>query len=52
MNDLLSGSFKTSVADGSSPPHSHNIEMSKAKVSGGSCHGRKYRPLFCFFLHR
>ncbi|AEE78943.1 Syntaxin-122 [Arabidopsis thaliana] len=48
MNDLLSGSFKTSVADGSSPPHSHNIEMSKAKVSGGSCHGGN--NLDTFFL--
>ncbi|KAL1199870.1 syntaxin [Cardamine amara subsp. amara] len=39
MNDLLSRSFNRSVTDDSSPPHSHNIEMSKAKVSGGSCHG-------------
>lgn len=39
MNDLLSRSFNRSVADDSSPPHSHNIEMSKAKFSGGSCHG-------------
>lgn len=39
MNDLLSRSFNRSVADDSSPPHSHNIEMSKAKVSGGSCRG-------------
>ncbi|CAL9246662.1 unnamed protein product [Arabidopsis halleri] len=39
MNDLLSRSFNRSVADDSSPPHSHNIEMSKAKFSGGSCKG-------------
>ncbi|KAJ0231191.1 Syntaxin-122 [Hirschfeldia incana] len=36
MNDLLSRSFKRSVADDSSPPHSHGIEMPKAKYSGGS----------------
>lgn len=40
MNDLLSRSFNRSVSDDSSPPHSHNIEMSKAKYSsGGSCRG-------------
>ncbi|KAF3486600.1 hypothetical protein F2Q69_00056686 [Brassica cretica] len=33
MNDLLSRSFKRSVADDSSPPHSHTIEMPKAKYS-------------------
>ncbi|KAG2263299.1 hypothetical protein Bca52824_070378 [Brassica carinata] len=36
MNDLLSRSFKRSVADDSSPPHSHSIEMPKAKHSGGN----------------
>ncbi|EOA24343.1 hypothetical protein CARUB_v10017581mg [Capsella rubella] len=36
MNDLLSRSFNRSVADDSSPPHSHGIEMPKAKHSGGS----------------
>lgn len=36
MNDLLSRSFKRSVADDSSPPHSHTIEMPKAKYSGGN----------------
>ncbi|ESQ45261.1 hypothetical protein EUTSA_v10010514mg [Eutrema salsugineum] len=39
MNDLLSRSFNRSVADDSSPPHSHSIEMPKAKCSGGSCRG-------------
>ncbi|CAN6829829.1 unnamed protein product [Brassica oleracea] len=40
MNDLLSRSFNRSVSDDSSPPHSHTIEMSKAKYSsGGSCRG-------------
>ncbi|XP_010503984.1 PREDICTED: syntaxin-122-like [Camelina sativa] len=40
MNDLLSRSFKSSVADDSSPPHSHSIEMPKTKNSaGGTGHG-------------
>jgi syntaxin 1B/2/3 len=40
MNDLLSRSFKRTVADDSSPPHSQSaIEMPKAMFSGGSCHG-------------
>lgn len=39
MNDLLSRSFKRPVADDSSPTHSHGIEMPKAILSGGSCHG-------------
>ncbi|CAH8388236.1 unnamed protein product [Eruca vesicaria subsp. sativa] len=34
MNDLLSRSFKRAVADDSSPPHSHSIEMPNAKYSG------------------
>ncbi|CAN7013017.1 unnamed protein product [Brassica rapa subsp. trilocularis] len=36
MNDLLSRSFNRSVADDTSPPHSHTIEMPKAKYSGGN----------------
>ncbi|CAN8278936.1 unnamed protein product [Cochlearia groenlandica] len=39
MNDLLSRSFNSSVANDSSPPQSHTIEMPKAKCSGGSCRG-------------